>query len=260
MGRARYQAACAAGFTTGAMFDDTFSSTSDSDGYSTGLKVYPWFAPVGSSQSRSDVKAGKDAVRVRSCWSGMVAFRGDAIQRYSPPSPSTNASSELAIQFRHEPEPFWEAAETCLLFADLRVRETSAAQPEDMGVYINPYVRVSYSYFTWKLLDFFRQFERIFASLQWTVSKIAYPEPNPRQNHIPGQWVYQEVWRSVQGGGIPGASFEMVGSEASAGGFCGQRRMYVMKKDFVESNQGRKNNWAEISVPDKWGRWKRSWR
>lgn len=94
-GRACYRASCAMDVTANIAFRDTFAAR-DSEGYGPpGLGVYPWFSPF--SQSRGDVLAGKDAVRVRSCWGGMVAFRGDAIQRYSPPSPSSNSSSELAV-------------------------------------------------------------------------------------------------------------------------------------------------------------------
>lgn len=153
--------------------------------------------------------------------------------------------------FRHEPEPFWEVSERCLLFADLEEeeKERSSVEAEDTGVFINPYVRAAYSQRTWRWLDFFRRFEWIFANLQAVGSIITYQEHSPRRVHIPGQRVLQEVWKNADDGRTPGGSFEMIETKARPGGFCGQRRMFVMKKDIMEANQKGEKNWEKIPVP-----------
>jgi hypothetical protein len=72
-GRAEYSAACAVDFIAKVMFYDTFV-VHDMEGYGMGLMFYPWFPATDEQQSRNDVLALKDAVRVRSCWGGMAAF------------------------------------------------------------------------------------------------------------------------------------------------------------------------------------------
>ncbi|KAJ6160615.1 hypothetical protein N7470_004011 [Penicillium chermesinum] len=72
-GVAQYRAACAVDFDNPFKFYDTYA-TRDLQGYSMGLPFYPWFTTSGKGDSRKDVQQGKDAVRVRSCWGGMVAF------------------------------------------------------------------------------------------------------------------------------------------------------------------------------------------
>ena len=72
-GRTRYRAACATDFVNPFKYYDTFA-TRDLEGYSLGVPVYPFFSTAGLAYSRYDVLAQKDAVRVRSCWGGMVAF------------------------------------------------------------------------------------------------------------------------------------------------------------------------------------------
>ncbi|KAM5465984.1 hypothetical protein MauCBS54593_006232 [Microsporum audouinii] len=234
-GRPDYRAACAIDFTANVMFYDTFV-VRDVEGYGMGLMFFPWFPAVGKSESRQDVLAEKDAVRVRSCWGGMVAFDAQIFQ-----SKNSNNQSELAITFRHEPEPFWEAAECCLIFADTETRSPA-------GVYINPFIRVAYTENTWIWLGFFRRYERIFANLQWIVSKIGYPEYNPRRLHNPGQVVKEKVWVNGEDESQPG-SFQMLERRAGAGGFCGQRRMFVMKEDINAANKKGEKNWEKLPVP-----------
>ena len=45
-----------------------------------GFPIYPWFSSAGKAQSRQDVFDQKDAVRVKSCWGGMVAFNAKFFQ------------------------------------------------------------------------------------------------------------------------------------------------------------------------------------
>ncbi|EFR01032.1 hypothetical protein MGYG_04035 [Nannizzia gypsea CBS 118893] len=126
--------------------------------------------------------------------------------------------------------------------------ETASLQSSGAGVYINPFIRVAYTENTWIWLNFFRRYERIFANLQWIVSRIGYPEYNPRRLHKTGQMVREKVW--VQGDDENQAgSFQMLERKAAAGGFCGQRRMFVMKDDINDANKKGERNWEKIPVP-----------
>ena len=77
---ADYNVACAADFVNGVQFYDSFV-VRDSQGYGMGLQFFPWFAPVGASASRRAVLRESDAVPVRSCWGGMVAYRAGPFLR-----------------------------------------------------------------------------------------------------------------------------------------------------------------------------------
>lgn len=79
-GKTRYNAACAVDFSMPFKFYDTFA-TRDLEGYSMGIPFYPWFGSAGKAESRHDVLSQKDAVRVRSCWGGMVAFEAKWFQK-----------------------------------------------------------------------------------------------------------------------------------------------------------------------------------
>lgn len=72
-GKTQYRAACATDFINPFKFSDTFA-TRDLEGNSVGLPFFPWFTTAGNEDSRRDVLRGSDAVRVRSCWGGLVAF------------------------------------------------------------------------------------------------------------------------------------------------------------------------------------------
>ena len=115
------------------------------------------------------------------------------------------------------------------------------------------------------MLPFIRRIEKVFAILQYFVSAIGYPEYNPRRTDKPGQLTTQLRWtytnETLNGeqfgrtnlkhieGRISGRWIEKT-EIAQPGGFCGQRRLFVMKPDFQEANQeqgGR--NWQKIAVP-----------
>ncbi|KAK3696900.1 hypothetical protein LTR37_017730 [Vermiconidia calcicola] len=78
-GRTNYRAACAVDFINPVKFYDTFA-TRDLEGYDMGVPIYPWFAGAGEGASRQDVLSQTDAVRVKSCWGGMVAFEAKWFQ------------------------------------------------------------------------------------------------------------------------------------------------------------------------------------
>lgn len=116
--------------------------------------TYPFFFARPYSRSRADILAQKDAVRVTSCWGGMMAVQARYLQNLSPdlpfpsfqepgahvidpedppPSPFNTTSSELAtmtstpVRFRFEPGLYYDACECCLFSADLTQAAISAA-------------------------------------------------------------------------------------------------------------------------------------
>ncbi|KAI1978286.1 hypothetical protein LOZ53_003003 [Ophidiomyces ophidiicola] len=238
--RASYRAACAIDFGSPGKIYDTFVMR-DVEGYRIGTPFFPWFPTQGEATSRRDVLAEKDAVRVRSCWGGVAAFDASVFQRL------TNKDTyELSIQFRYDPEPFWEAAECCLVFADMEQRLGVPEAKNGTGVFVNPYVRVAYSQATWKWIQFFRRYERVWRNFQYIASTVAYSKDNPRRSHKPGQWVKQKIWVSDIQKPRRGV-FKVVERRAPAGGFCGERRMFVMQKDIEGANKsGRGKNWDEV--------------
>ncbi|EEP80205.1 predicted protein [Uncinocarpus reesii 1704] len=237
----KYRAACAIDFVSSVMFYDSFV-VRDTNGYGMGLMFFPWFAPTGSAQSRDAVLAEKDAVPARSCWGGMVAFDAEQFQEMSTPY-----TPRVTTRFRYEVEPFWEAAECCLIFADMEDAYGEPSIDQGTGVFVNPYIRVSYTRRTWDWLPFFQRYERIFRNLQYIVSKINYPEYNPRRLDKPGQLVEHNVWMSNQD--TNGDSFQMLQRPAAPGGFCGQKRMFLMKRDFESANRHGRKNWEKVPVP-----------
>ena len=65
-----YAATCALDFINPIKFYDTFG-TRDTDGYSMGFPLYPFFFP---GHSQLQLRQGNSHVHVKSCWSGMAAF------------------------------------------------------------------------------------------------------------------------------------------------------------------------------------------
>ncbi|KAF2218903.1 cryptococcal mannosyltransferase 1-domain-containing protein [Elsinoe ampelina] len=246
-GRTQYRAACATDFINPFKFYDTFA-TRDLEGYDMGVPFYPWFAHVGAAASRNDVLAQKDAVRVRSCWGGMVAFKAsyflnDPVDRptLTPPrrrllqpreddERDPDAKNDfLPARFRAEEDPFWDASECCLIHADIQ-----HAQPknltEDTEIYMNPYIRVAYDTRTLSWLGITRRFERMSAPAQHIMNLIGKrPSFNPRQNEEPGQKVQDRVWISDEKSGT--GSYQDVERIAKPGGFCGGRKLLALPDD-----------------------------
>ena len=287
--RAEYGAACAVHFTRKAMIYDSFV-VRDLEGYELGLMYYPWFTSKGRGESRRDVLAGKDAVRVRSCWGGMAAYDATPFLR-NEIAASTDTSAGAApvaepkdntttttttrtvaetrallppLRFRHSPELFWESSECCLLNADLAVRPDVT----NTNIYLNPYVRVTSDEETWLWLPFFRRYERGFRWIQYLASILAYPEYNPRRTEEvrkqEQQWSVQPRWvfkEEVLNGERVRAKdlvlpedrsgrWEMTKEVVKPGGFCGQRRLFVMKQELERSNRDRSaSNWETIPLP-----------
>jgi hypothetical protein len=244
-GQTNYRAACAVDFINPFKFYDMFA-TRDSEGYSMGIPFFPWFTASGEAQSLQDVLDGKDAVRVRSCWGGMVAFDAKFFQK----SPSTDQEPITALgEFRHVSAPyrfraeedlFWDASECCLIHADIQ-----DPYSEDSGIYMNPYVRVAYGTRTLSWLGFTRRFERLYSPIHFLLtSMVGMPWYNPRRAEHVGEEVVESVWvpdQSLAAGG----SFQFVSRIATNTGFCGRRGLQVMRKDKASTG----SNYENIAPP-----------
>ncbi|KAL2866412.1 glycosyltransferase family 69 protein [Aspergillus lucknowensis] len=238
-GVAQYRAACAVDFINPFKFYDTYA-TRDLQGYGVGLPFFPWFTTAGSGSSRKDVLAGTDAVRVRSCWGGMVAFDARFFQL-----PISGPSQDHIARFRASHDPFWEASECCLIHADIQDIPVNPEDIADTGIYMNPFVRVAYDSRTLSWLGITRRFERLYTLIHNIGSHIAaLPHFNSRRTEVPGQRVMETAWvpnEDDYGGG----SFQEVRRIAANDGFCGRPGLQVLAEEREEGEAG----WESIPVP-----------
>lgn len=215
-GKAEYKAVCAVDFMLSWKYYDTYA-TRDAEGYSMGAQIFPWF---GEGVSRRDVLEGRDAVRVKSCWGGMVAF--DA--RYFQYSEQHEADAigirenddgnrtvpTLPLRFRSERELTWDASECCLIHADilalppLTPPSTSRTDKYDSGIYLNPFVRVSYDKTSWRNINTTKRFERLFVLPQRIINKLlSMPDFNPRRLEVEGEIIKDRRWVSLTPTSVP---------------------------------------------------------
>ncbi|KAL8977987.1 MAG: hypothetical protein Q9177_006518 [Variospora cf. flavescens] len=250
-GESSYLAACAVDFINPFKFYDTFA-TRDAEGYSMGVPFFPWFSSAGKGISRRDVLEGRDAVRVKSCWGGIVAFDAGFFQATSstdePPSNNTQiatADSILPIRFRAESDLYWEASECCLVHADLQRASHRGLDDEDVGIYINPYVRVAYGTRTMWWLRFTRRIEKLYTLPHSLINHLAgMPRYNPRRTETGGKHFKERVWVSDKGS-VAGGSFEQVSRVAESGGYCGFRTLQLIRNTVRKGEK----NWETMPVP-----------
>ncbi|MCJ1400673.1 hypothetical protein MMC11_003881 [Xylographa trunciseda] len=262
-GRPSYRAACGIDFWHYAFVYDTFAIR-DLEGFGLGYGLYPWFAPISNAGSRQDVLDGKDAVRVRSCWSGIVAFDAAPFQASAATvSAGATETSREVVRYRYEPELYVESSECCLVHADLIARSRLKDEAQDTGIYINPFVRVTYEPAEFSWLAFIARYERSFAVLQYFVSKISYPSNNPRRLDRAGEEVTRNTWiyddqnmadsqSNSETSAVRSGSFKDVTVVAGPGGFCAWRALYLMLEVKSNSNKEGKLNWEYLSVPEIW--------
>jgi Cryptococcal mannosyltransferase 1 len=246
-GKAEYRAACSMDFINPFKFYDTFASR-DLEGYSMGLPIHPWFSSAGKAQSRQDVFDQKDAVRVRSCWGGLVAFDATFFQSTPAEVDDLDTAGRIddanftGFRFRAEEDVFWEAAECCLIHADIQKPEEN-----DTGIYMNPYIRVAYDTTTLSWLGLSRRIERLYTPFQYVINTVVgLPWYNPRRAEQPWQEVQERVW-SPNASLSEGGSFKLVDRIATHAGFCGMRTLQVLK----ENPQPGEKNWESIPVPPR---------
>ncbi len=261
-GKASYRAACAVDFINPFKYYDTFA-TRDLEGYSMGVPFFPWYSSAGGGHSRQDVLDGTDAVRVKSCWGGMVAFdakyfqntetsleleeRSDVVINANTSPEKSTRSTPLPIRFRAEPDLYWDASECCLVHADLLMAGSKKDVTRDYEIFHNPFVRVAYDSRTLWWLKYTRCFERLYTIPHHLVNKlVGLPWLNPRRAELEGENVKERVWtpdKSMDAGG----SFREVTRVATSGGYCGIRMLQVIKE---APRQGEKN-WEVIPVPPR---------
>lgn len=237
-GKADYRAACATDFINPFKFYDTFA-TRDLDGYDMGVPFYPFFTSAGQGASRKDVQHQKDAVRVRSCWGGMVAFDASYFQGDGTKTGQSNDTT--GVRFRAEEDPFWDASECCLIHADIQHID-AVDLASSTGIYMNPFVRVAYDSRTFSWLGTTRRFERLYSPAQSLINYLAgRPSHNPRRTEEPGQTVSDRVWVSNEENNSGG--YQDVQRVAKPGGFCGGRKLLALPED------GHGGHWYSQSPP-----------
>lgn len=231
-GVAQYRAACAVDFINPFKFYDTYA-TRDLEGYSMGLPFYPWFSNSGSAQSRKDVLGGKDAVPVRSCWGGMVAFDAQFFQHDTEKPPVETAGENLPARFRASQDVnlFWDASECCLIHADIQVPRQDPGESGDnevteTGIYMNPFVRVAYDPRSLSWLWTTRRFEKLYSLIHNIGNHlVGLPWYNPRREEVPGQQVQDLGFINDEGGA---GFFRSVERSTSHDGFCGRLGLQVV--------------------------------
>ncbi|KAL4885324.1 cryptococcal mannosyltransferase 1-domain-containing protein [Aspergillus karnatakaensis] len=238
-GVAQYRAACAVDFINPFKFYDTYA-TRDLQGYGVGLPFFPWFTNAGDGSSRKDVLSGTDAVRVRSCWGGMVAFDARFFQQ-----PTAGPERDRPLRFRASHDAFWEASECCLIHADIQDVPINPEEITDTGVYMNPFVRVAYDSRTFSWLRITRRPERLYTLIHNILSPIVgLPRFNTRRTEVPGQRVWETAWITDESE-EEGGSFQEAKRIASNDGFCGRPGLQVIIEDREEGEAG----WESLPFP-----------
>ncbi|OAA67387.1 Mannosyltransferase 1, CMT1 [Cordyceps fumosorosea ARSEF 2679] len=258
-GRTHYLSACAMDFDSPGIFYDSYALR-DAEGYGTGSQEYPIFTTAGNAISRHDMLGETDAVRVSTCWSGMVAMQARWVQNTDSAllpapnfqdvgahiiDPDAPKSVEVPIRFRYEPEIFADSCECCLFLADVTTVARNAGAI-DTDTFLNPYVRVTYKprLLPWILIS--KRWERIWIPLQllrtWLQGR---PEVNPHRTVQEGEAFIEEVWvnnRSLSAGG----SWVMRERTGRNGMLCWGRMMHLMK---LGGKRGGDRNWERAGIP-----------
>ncbi|KAI1078936.1 glycosyltransferase family 69 protein [Whalleya microplaca] len=253
-GRAHYLSTCAIDFWKPLKFYDLYVLR-DFDGYSAGLPFFPIFSNAGSGVSRAAMVGQKDAVPVKSCWSGMVAMQAKYVQNLNESLPSRNfqdISSHVInpaqpknvtapVRFRYEPEVFVDACECCLFHADV-AQIARKEGDEEIGIFVNPYVRVAYEYNVLSWLPWVRRWEKLFNLPHAILSPlVSLPTHNPHRTVQEGDLFMEEVW---VGQGRLG-HWELEPRQARNGMFCEVREMQTIKLGERDNNV----NWENIKIP-----------
>ncbi|KAF1357211.1 hypothetical protein EJ07DRAFT_181390 [Lizonia empirigonia] len=242
-GRTDYGAACALDFINAFKYYDRFA-TRDFDGRITGIPFFPFFTSAGTATSRKDMLSQTDAVRVRSCWGGMVAYEAqwfqDQTQFEEKPTNTTNSDQHTS------PNP---------ARAPLRFRYEEEGMPADSGIYMNPYIRVAYDEKTLSWLNFIRRPERLYSIIHDILNPmVGFPGVNERLGDEPGQTVSDTVWEyddptrglaaNATGDDFAGHWAEVT-RIAKPGSYCGSPNLLVMN-DGPEDGEGK---WHKILIP-----------
>ncbi|CAK7268112.1 hypothetical protein SEPCBS119000_002895 [Sporothrix epigloea] len=255
-GRAQYLSACALEYKTLFSFGDLHAQR-DAEGFSNGFPIFPFFSRASQGLSRADMLAQKDAVRVQSCWSGMMATDARFIQHRNASLPTPDfqqvgrhvvdpvqpAGVSAPVRFRYEPEAFFDASECCLLLADISQAASVAGAPAShTGVFVNPYVRVGSDQKTLRRVRFAQRWERLFAAPQALISYWAnLPTSNPYRHVRRGDIFVEEVWNSQAN------SWSLETRTGRSGLFCGMRTTQVLDGRPRTGDR----NWENVAIPSR---------
>ncbi|CAI6092268.1 unnamed protein product [Clonostachys chloroleuca] len=240
-GKANYLAACAVDYNRVPIVQYDLYASRDAEGYAWGFFIFPYFSSAGKGISRKKTLAASDAVPVRSCWGGMVAVQAKWVQdsltignaETVPFKKITNYTIDpdkphnvtTPVRFRYEPEMFYDACECCLFLADLSAvaaRDGEWAMGD--GIFVNPYVRVSYKERAFKWLRIVRHWEWLLAIPQYLVNTFAnLPKNNPHREVVEGQPFKEEIWN------IKEERWDMVDRIGRNGMFCGVRETQLIE-------------------------------
>ncbi|TGO33055.1 hypothetical protein BHYA_0270g00130 [Botrytis hyacinthi] len=258
-GKAEYKAVCGADFITSWKYYDTYA-TRDTEGYSIGVPIFPWFGGKGESTSRNDVLAGKDAVRVKSCWGGIVAFDGRFFQKEVAKSATSmskerepkdsdhvyersSSVAELPLKFRSEPESFWDSSECCLIHADILATPdfpdytTNTKEDWGEGIFMNPFVRVTYDAESFNYIKYAKRFERLFTPWQAIINHFAHlPRFNDRRMENEGDIVEDRLW--IPNSFTPEQEQAMIDLQKNFGGKYGNASSSTDKKKQEKRDAG----------------------
>lgn len=267
-GRANYVGACAVDFINPFKFYDRWA-TVGFDADRTGIPFFPWFSTARKSTSRNDVLSGTDAVRVRSCWGGMMAYDAWWFQQHHAPDPALAISEEEGkginsefdrsrtspLRFRHENATFWEASECCLINADLQFRQSGVSLPLENRIFMNPYIRVAYDERTLSWLSLTRRPERLYSLVHDILNKmVSMPSVTNRVGEEPGDIVTERQWEydnPARGLAANATNEDLKGHwveekrDAEPGGWCGGPQLLVINEK-PEHGEGR---WSKIFEP-----------
>ncbi|KAK0708287.1 cryptococcal mannosyltransferase 1-domain-containing protein [Lasiosphaeris hirsuta] len=251
-GRASYVAACAVDWFHPFRTYDVYALR-DAEGYANYQTLFPFFGKKGNAQSRADVLRQSDAVRVKSCWGGMMAMQAEYIQnlnKYLPSSafetvnghvidPDHPHNATAPVRFRYEPGVFYDACECCLFSADLEqvARRAGAAET---GIYANPFVRVAYTEDVLRWLPYVKRWERLFVLAFTFQSWFTPAAENPYRAVKEGEPFTEEIW--------DGEGWRLVNRVGRNGMFCGIRDMQVLRKEGAKPGK-LSYNWVNTRRP-----------
>ncbi|KAI0169290.1 glycosyltransferase family 69 protein [Hypoxylon sp. FL1284] len=254
-GQAQYLSACAIDYWKPLHFYDLYV-TRDFEGNSAGLPFFPIFTHAGEGVSRAAMVNQKDAVPVQACWSGMVAMQAKYVQNMNDSLPEPHFQDvsrhvidpvnphnvSAPVRFRYEPEVFFDACECCLFHADV-AQVARQVEGKDLGIFMNPYVRVAYTENVLAWLPWARRFERLF-SIPHTIGSYfkGLPSRNPHRTVQEGDLFTEEIW---VGEGNTG-HWQLVQREGRNGMYCGVRELQVIRQS---SERDEDRNWENIKIP-----------
>ncbi|KAK3350064.1 cryptococcal mannosyltransferase 1-domain-containing protein [Lasiosphaeria hispida] len=251
-GRASYVAACAVDWFHPFRTYDVYALR-DAEGYANYQTLFPFFGKRGGAISRTGVLRQSDAVRVKSCWGGMMAMQAEYIQNLNKylPSPAFGTVNghvidpdyprnvTAPVRFRYEPGVFYDACECCLFSADLEqvARQDGAVET---GIYANPFVRVAYTEEVLRWLPYVKRWERLFVLAFTFQSWFTPAAENPYRTVQEGEPFTEEIW--------DGEEWRLVSRVGRNGMFCGIRDMQVLRKEGAKPGK-LSYNWVNTRRP-----------